>query len=43
MTFDSVGLREKVRNFTGKSFWARGFYVSTVGLDEDVLRGPPAP
>ncbi len=22
------------RNFTGSSFWARGYYVSTVGLDE---------
>jgi putative transposase len=26
------------RNFTGESFWARGFYVSTVGLDETVIR-----
>ena len=26
------------RNFVGESFWARGFYVSTVGLDEDVVR-----
>jgi putative transposase len=26
------------KNFTGESFWARGFYVSTVGLDEDVVR-----
>jgi putative transposase len=26
------------RNFTGESFWARGFYVSTVGLDEEVIR-----
>ena len=26
------------RNFTGESFWARGFYVSTVGLDEDLIR-----
>ncbi len=24
--------REK--NFTGESFWARGYFVSTVGLDE---------
>jgi len=29
----------KRRNFVGESFWARGFYVSTVGLDEDVVRG----
>ena len=26
------------RNFTGESFWARGFYVSTVGIDEEVIR-----
>ena len=28
----------KKKNFTGESFWARGYYVSTVGLDEDVIR-----
>ena len=22
------------RNFTGENFWARGYFVSTVGLDE---------
>ena len=26
------------RNFTGESFWARGYFVSTVGLDEDTVR-----
>jgi putative transposase len=26
------------RNFTGESLWARGFYISTVGLDEDSVR-----
>jgi len=26
------------RNFTGESFWARGFFVSTVGLDEEAVR-----
>jgi len=26
------------RNFTGESFWARGYYVSTVGLDEESVR-----
>lgn len=26
------------RNFTGQSFWARGYFVSTVGRDEDVIR-----
>ena len=26
------------RNFTGEVFWARGYFVSTVGLDEAVVR-----
>ena len=26
------------RNFTGENFWARGYYVSTVGLDEESVR-----
>ena len=26
------------RNFTGMHFWARGYCVSTVGLDEQVIR-----
>ncbi len=26
------------KNFTGQSFWARGYYVSTVGKDEEVVR-----
>jgi putative transposase len=26
------------RNFTGEHFWARGYFESTVGLDEDVVR-----
>jgi putative transposase len=26
------------RNFTGEVFWARGYYVSTVGLDEAMVR-----
>jgi len=26
------------RNFTGESFWARGYFVSTVGLDEDMVK-----
>ena len=28
----------KTRNFTGESFWARGYFVSTVGLDEEMVR-----
>ncbi len=26
------------RNFTGQRFWARGYFVSTVGRDEDAIR-----
>ena len=26
------------KNFTGQHFWARGYYVSTVGVDEDAVR-----
>jgi len=26
------------RNYTGAHFWARGYYVSTVGIDEVVIR-----
>jgi len=28
----------RARNFSGFHFWARGYYVSTVGLDEAVVR-----
>jgi len=28
----------KRKNFTGQHFWARGYYVSTVGLDEEMVR-----
>ncbi|GAB1719030.1 MAG: IS200/IS605 family transposase [Nitrosospira sp.] len=28
----------KARNFTGENFWARGYFVSTVGLDEEMVR-----
>lgn len=30
------GARQK--NFTGEHFWAPGYFVSTVGLDENVVR-----
>ena len=26
------------KNFTGEHFWARGYFVSTVGLDEHMVR-----
>ena len=29
---------ERKRNFVGQSFWARGYFVSTVGRDEKVIR-----
>ncbi len=28
----------KQRNFRGENFWARGYFVSTVGLDEEMVR-----
>ena len=28
----------KARNFTGENFWARGYFVSTVGADEATIR-----
>jgi putative transposase len=28
----------KQKNFTGQNFWARGYYVSTVGRDEAAIR-----
>jgi putative transposase len=30
--------RGRERNFTGEKFWARGYFVSTVGRDEEVIR-----
>ena len=32
----NYGGRQK--NFTGEHFWARGYFVSTVGIDEGVIR-----
>ena len=29
---------ERKRNFVGQSFWARGYLVSTVGRDEQIIR-----
>ena len=29
---------ERKRNFAGQSFWARGYFVSTVGRDEAMIR-----
>jgi len=30
--------RGRQRNFNGEHFWARGYFVSTVGLDEFIVR-----
>ena len=29
---------EQKRNFTGQHFWARGYFVSTAGRDEAMIR-----
>ena len=29
---------ERKRNFVGQHFWARGYFVSTAGRDETVIR-----
>ena len=29
---------ERKRNFVGQHFWARGYFVSTVGRDEELIR-----
>jgi len=29
---------ERKRNFVGQHFWARGYFVSTVGRDAEVIR-----
>ena len=29
---------ERKRDFVGQHFWARGYFVSTVGRDEEVIR-----
>jgi putative transposase len=29
---------ERKRNYAGQKFWARGYYVSTVGRDEGLVR-----
>ena len=31
-------VKRKARNFLGHKFWARGYFVSTVGRDEEVIR-----
>ena len=31
-------VQRKMRNFLGHKFWARGYFVTTVGRDEEVIR-----
>ena len=31
-------VQNRARGFAGESFWARGYYVTTVGRDEKVIR-----
>ena len=31
-------VQNRARGFAGQSFWARGYYVTTVGRDEKVIR-----
>lgn len=31
-------IKGKQQNFVGHTFWARGYFVSTVGADEAVIR-----
>jgi putative transposase len=31
-------VERKAHNFLGHTFWARGFFVSTVGRDEEMIR-----
>ena len=33
-----AGLWRAQRNFIGQHFWARGYFVNTVGRDEDAIR-----
>ena len=33
-----LNVERKLRNFLGHNFWARGYFVSTVGRDEETIR-----
>jgi putative transposase len=40
-TFHELAARNfkgKQKNFAGEAFWARGYFVSTVGLNEEMVR-----
>jgi putative transposase len=38
MKLTAAPLERKLRNFLGHKFWARGYFVSTVGRDEETIR-----
>ena len=38
LDLDRAEYRAKGKNFTGHKFWARGYFVSTVGRDEETIR-----
>ena len=38
-TMGAQNVERKMRNFMGHKFWARGYFVTTVGRDEEVI-GP---
>jgi len=38
LDLDSQNVERKLRNFLGHKFWARGYFVSTVGRDEETIR-----
>jgi putative transposase len=40
--FDAV-IALAMRNFLGHKFWARRYFVTTIGRDEDVIRLHPKP
>ena len=31
-------VERKLRNFLGHKFWAKGYFVSTIGRDEEMIR-----
>jgi hypothetical protein len=35
---DCTKVMDRAKNFVGQNFWARGYYVSTVGRDEAQIR-----
>jgi REP element-mobilizing transposase RayT len=38
LDLDRQNVERKMRNFLGHKFWARGYFVTSVGRDEEVIR-----